>query len=91
LLPEAVSIVFDSLCDGAKNAVLIQLKHRYALTLDSPGITVEKLSVAIIDIFGIDGGQMLTEKIWLTIEEMIASEALRKRRSHIIQSGRNDK
>jgi hypothetical protein len=75
LLSDAIDLTFGSLGESTKQAVLYQLKSRYALSLGSPGLTIDRFSRAVIDIFGIEGGRLLMEKIWLTLEELAAKDS----------------
>ena len=73
LLPAAFDKVFSALGESVKAAILHQLRSRFALALDSPDLTFERLAVAIVDIFGTNGGQFLVERMWVTMEEMASS------------------
>jgi hypothetical protein len=75
LLADAIDTTFNSLGEGTKQAILYQLKNRFALSLDSPGLTIDRLSTAVMDIFGVDGGRLLMERIWLGLEELAARDS----------------
>ena len=83
LVPEALDMTLSVLGDGPKKAVFFTLEQKYNLPLHGPLLSIDRVSNAILDLFGQDGGRLLLEKLWINLEGLAESKS--KLSSHAVR------
>ena|SRR5581483_4113099 len=73
ILPQALENTLSPLGQGPKTAVLFTLEQKYGLSMKNHVLTTDSLAKAILDLFGQDGGRLLLEKLWISLEELAQS------------------